>query len=292
MLLDLQQPGAALIEFRKAAKEPNRFRAVPARRKQPTSGDRATARQFYEQLLTISVRGDVPGRRTRRSPQSRREVATVTFHRSRLTKILQAAGNCARPAETFRSRFRRDPPVRSIPTVWLSAAANALLFVPDRRAGQARPVGGWHARPPRPVPADGPRSKPIERPSCATDLSRSVADAIAATAIVCPVAAHSRCIRSQRIRHRGHRDVRRGVHALCVLVCRADERDQARLIATSIGRTVSFRARRADHAAASLVRLTPQPDADTCFRSRVGSAPRVSDAARSGETFDARRTSS
>jgi len=64
MLLDLHQPAAALIEFRKTLeKEPNRFRAVyGAAKAAALSGDRASARQYYEQLLKICAHGDTPGR--------------------------------------------------------------------------------------------------------------------------------------------------------------------------------------------------------------------------------------
>jgi tetratricopeptide (TPR) repeat protein len=64
MLVDLQQPAAALTEFKKTmTKEPNRFRAVyGAAKAAELSGDRAGARQYYEQLLKICTRGDVPGR--------------------------------------------------------------------------------------------------------------------------------------------------------------------------------------------------------------------------------------
>ena len=64
MLLDLQQPAAALAEFKKTmTKEPNRFRAVyGAAKAAELAGDRSGARQYYEQLLKICARGDVPGR--------------------------------------------------------------------------------------------------------------------------------------------------------------------------------------------------------------------------------------
>ncbi len=64
MLLDLRQPAAALVEFRKTlAKEPNRFRAMyGAAKAAELSGDRAAARQYYEQLLKVCARADVPGR--------------------------------------------------------------------------------------------------------------------------------------------------------------------------------------------------------------------------------------
>jgi hypothetical protein len=64
MLLELKQPAAALVEFRATLiKEPNRFRAVyGAARAAELSGDRSTARRYYEQLLSICPRGDKPGR--------------------------------------------------------------------------------------------------------------------------------------------------------------------------------------------------------------------------------------
>ena len=64
MLLEMKQPGPALAEFQATlAKEPNRFRAVHgAARAAELSGDRATARRYYEQLLKICERADTPGR--------------------------------------------------------------------------------------------------------------------------------------------------------------------------------------------------------------------------------------
>ena len=64
MLLELQQPKAALVEYEKTmAKEPNRFRALAgAAAAAAQAGDRAASRKFYQQLLTISPKGDTPGR--------------------------------------------------------------------------------------------------------------------------------------------------------------------------------------------------------------------------------------
>jgi hypothetical protein len=64
MLLQLNQPADALVEFRKTmAKEPNRFRGIAGAAKAAAqSGDAAASRQYYEQLLTICARADTPGR--------------------------------------------------------------------------------------------------------------------------------------------------------------------------------------------------------------------------------------
>jgi tetratricopeptide (TPR) repeat protein len=64
MLLQLKRPKDALAEFEKTlAKEPNRFRALSgAMDAALASGNRATARRYAEQLLTISVKADTPGR--------------------------------------------------------------------------------------------------------------------------------------------------------------------------------------------------------------------------------------
>ncbi len=64
MLLEMKQPAEALKEFKATLKkEPNRFRAIyGAARAASLSGDRATARTFYQQLLTICAKGDSPGR--------------------------------------------------------------------------------------------------------------------------------------------------------------------------------------------------------------------------------------
>ena len=64
MLLELKQPAAALAEFQTTLKkEPNRFRAVyGAGRAAELSGDAATARSYYAQLVKISARADQPGR--------------------------------------------------------------------------------------------------------------------------------------------------------------------------------------------------------------------------------------
>ena len=64
MLLQMQQPKAALAEFQKVmVKEPNRFRAVAgAAAAAAQSGNAALARQLNATLLKICPRGDTPGR--------------------------------------------------------------------------------------------------------------------------------------------------------------------------------------------------------------------------------------
>ena len=64
MLLELKQPAQALTEFQATLrKEPNRFRALyGAARAASLAGDRATARNYYSQLLKICERADSPGR--------------------------------------------------------------------------------------------------------------------------------------------------------------------------------------------------------------------------------------
>jgi hypothetical protein len=64
MLLELKEPAQARKEFEATLKkEPNRFRGVyGAARAAALMGDRAAARRYYAQLLTIAERGDAPGR--------------------------------------------------------------------------------------------------------------------------------------------------------------------------------------------------------------------------------------
>ena len=64
MLLEMKQPAEALKEFQATLKkEPNRFRAVYGAAKAASlSGDRATARTYYTQLLKICAKADSPGR--------------------------------------------------------------------------------------------------------------------------------------------------------------------------------------------------------------------------------------
>ncbi len=64
MLLQLKRPKEALAEFQKTlAKEPNRFRALAgATDAALAAGDRAAARRYAEQLLTICAKADDPGR--------------------------------------------------------------------------------------------------------------------------------------------------------------------------------------------------------------------------------------
>jgi Tfp pilus assembly protein PilF len=64
MLLEMQEPALALKEFQATlTKEPNRFRAVyGAAHAAALAGDKTTARTYYDQLLKISARSDLPGR--------------------------------------------------------------------------------------------------------------------------------------------------------------------------------------------------------------------------------------
>ena len=64
MLLELKQPVAALEEFRATLKkEPNRFRAVHgAARAASLAGDAPTARTYYQQLVKLCEKADIPGR--------------------------------------------------------------------------------------------------------------------------------------------------------------------------------------------------------------------------------------
>ena len=64
LLLELKQPKDALAAYRKTmAKEPNRFRAIAgAAAAAAQAGDRAAARTYSSQLLTICPKGDTPGR--------------------------------------------------------------------------------------------------------------------------------------------------------------------------------------------------------------------------------------
>jgi Tfp pilus assembly protein PilF len=63
-LLELKDPARARAEFEATLKkEPSRFRAVyGAARAAALTGDRAAARRYYDQLLTIAARADKPGR--------------------------------------------------------------------------------------------------------------------------------------------------------------------------------------------------------------------------------------
>ena len=64
MLLQLNRPADALVEFRKTiAKEPNRFRGIAgAALAAEQSGDAAAARTYRKQLAQICAKGDTPGR--------------------------------------------------------------------------------------------------------------------------------------------------------------------------------------------------------------------------------------
>lgn len=64
MLLQMNQPAAALIEFEATIrKEPNRFRALfGAAKSASLAGDRQKARAYAEQLLKICARADRPER--------------------------------------------------------------------------------------------------------------------------------------------------------------------------------------------------------------------------------------
>jgi hypothetical protein len=64
MLLQVKQPAAALVEFRKTmAKEPNRFRALAgAAAAAEQAGDAAAARKLRAQLVAVCPHGDAPGR--------------------------------------------------------------------------------------------------------------------------------------------------------------------------------------------------------------------------------------
>jgi tetratricopeptide (TPR) repeat protein len=63
-LLQMQEPTLALKEFQATlTKEPNRFRAVyGAAHAAALAGDGTTARTYYDQLLKICARADLPGR--------------------------------------------------------------------------------------------------------------------------------------------------------------------------------------------------------------------------------------
>jgi Tfp pilus assembly protein PilF len=64
MLLQLNQPVAALKEFERTLKiEPRRFRTVAGAAKAATaSGNRAAARRYSAELLSIARSADKPGR--------------------------------------------------------------------------------------------------------------------------------------------------------------------------------------------------------------------------------------
>ncbi len=64
LLLDQAHPAQALAQFKATlAKEPNRFWSLyGAAKAAKRSGDAATARTYFQQLLTIAVRADQPGR--------------------------------------------------------------------------------------------------------------------------------------------------------------------------------------------------------------------------------------
>ena len=64
MLLEANQPAAALAEFEQTArKEPNRFRAVyGAGRAAEAAGDRAKATQYYGDLVDMCRDADQPAR--------------------------------------------------------------------------------------------------------------------------------------------------------------------------------------------------------------------------------------
>jgi hypothetical protein len=64
MLLQMKQPAEALKEFQATLKkEPGRFRALyGAAKAAALANDRATARSYYSQLLTMCAKADSPGR--------------------------------------------------------------------------------------------------------------------------------------------------------------------------------------------------------------------------------------
>ena len=64
MLLEMKQAAPALKEYQAVLKkEPNRFRAVYGAAKAASlSGDNASARTYYQQLVTLCPKGDTPGR--------------------------------------------------------------------------------------------------------------------------------------------------------------------------------------------------------------------------------------
>jgi Tfp pilus assembly protein PilF len=64
MLLEMKQAAPALKEYQAVMKkEPNRFRAIyGAAKAASVSGDNATARTYYQQLVTLCPKGDTPGR--------------------------------------------------------------------------------------------------------------------------------------------------------------------------------------------------------------------------------------
>jgi len=64
MLLERGATAEALAAFEATLKkEPNRFRAIAgAAKAAAAAGDRAAARNYYDQLVKICVKGDTPGR--------------------------------------------------------------------------------------------------------------------------------------------------------------------------------------------------------------------------------------
>ena len=60
----MNRPKDALAEFQKTmTKEPNRYRGIAgAARASAAMGNKAEARRYYAQLLTICAKADVPGR--------------------------------------------------------------------------------------------------------------------------------------------------------------------------------------------------------------------------------------
>jgi hypothetical protein len=64
MLLELKQPAAAVTEYQAVLKkEPRRFRAVyGVAHAAQLSGDAATSRKAFADLVTICERADKPGR--------------------------------------------------------------------------------------------------------------------------------------------------------------------------------------------------------------------------------------
>jgi len=64
MLLELNQPAEALKDFEQTLTiEPRRFRSVAGAAKAAmATGDKATAKKYYAQLMKIAARGDKPGR--------------------------------------------------------------------------------------------------------------------------------------------------------------------------------------------------------------------------------------
>ena len=129
MLLELKQPAAALKEFQATLKkEPNRFRAIyGAAVSAELSGDRATSRSYYAQLVKMCARADQPERPELQAAKQKLTAApTVAFkvigyYADWTASRYPLAEHSRRSADARELRLREDR--RDDRLTWNAAAA-------------------------------------------------------------------------------------------------------------------------------------------------------------------------